>query len=136
MLAVLAAGAPLPGCWSDKSPRDVAQRFLDKYYLEVDQHAALALCDEAAAGRIKDEIADLDAARRQGLESSPSHPRMYYKPLEERPAAGPDERELEYELTIDSQGVMLHKRVNLVLKNEGGHWRIANFAEADTARAR
>jgi hypothetical protein len=123
----------LAGCWSDKSPRDVATRFLDKYYLEVDQPAALLLADGAAAARIKAELADLAEARRQGLESSPSHPRMYYKQLADRPATAPDQRELEYELTIDSQGVTLHKRVNLVLKSAGGGWRIVNFAEADMA---
>ncbi len=131
----LAAGLAVFGaaCWSDHSPRDVAQRFLDKYYLEIDQRAALLLCVGPASGRIKDELADLEAARRQGLETSPSHPRMYYRQLADRPAASADERELEYELSIDSQGVQLRKRVNLKLKQEGGSWRIYNFAEADMA---
>ena len=121
------------GCWSDRSPRDVARRFLDKYYLEIDQRAALQLCEGAASSRIKNEIADLEVARREGLETSPSHPRMYYQQLAERPDPAPGERELEYELTIDSQGVQLRKRVNLRLKDEGGRWRIFNFAEADMA---
>jgi hypothetical protein len=132
--AALLLAVGLAGCFSEKSPRDVARRFLDKYYLEIDQHAALLLCDGSAAARIKAEIADLDQARREGLESSPSHPRMYYKPLDERPATAPDQRELDYELTIDSQGVMLRKRVNLMLKSEGGSWKVVNFAEADMAR--
>jgi hypothetical protein len=121
------------GCWSDRSPRDVAQRFLDKYYLEIDQHAALLLCSGPAAGRIKAEIADLESARREGLETSPSHPRMYYKQLADQPVSAPGERELEYELSIDSQGVQLRKRVNLRLREEEGRWRIFNFAEADMA---
>jgi hypothetical protein len=121
------------GCWSDRSPRDVAHRFLDKYYLEIDQQAALQLCVGSASGRIKAEIADLDAARREGLDASPSHPRMYYRQLADQPVTAPGEREQQYDLTIDSQGVMLHKRIDLVLKEDGGRWRIANFAEADMA---
>jgi hypothetical protein len=121
-------------CKGERSPQDVAERFLDKYYLEIDQPAALLLTVGPASGRIQAEIADLEAARRQGLETMPSRPRMYYSKLAERPAAAADERELEYDLSIDSQGVKLHKRVDLRLKEDGGHWRIYNFAEADMAK--
>ncbi len=135
LASMLLAACLVAGCWSEKSPRDVAQRFLDKYYLEIDQPAALLLSVGPAAGRIKDEIADLQAARGEGLAASPSHPRMYYKRLADRPAPAPGARELEYELSIDSQGVMLHKRVNLLLREDAGRWRVANFAEADMAHA-
>lgn len=121
-------------CRSGRSPQDVAERFLDKYYLEVDQPAALRLAVGPAAGRIQAEIADLAAARGQGLEASPNRPRMYYRKLKEQPATAGGERELEYDLSIDSQGVKLHKRVDLRLKEDGGAWKIYNFAEADMAR--
>ena len=123
----------LAGCFSDRSPRDVERRFLDAYYLEVDQPAALKLAVGPAANRIQNEIADLAQARREGLEGSPAHPHMSYRKLSDRPQPAPGQREVEYQLSIDSSGVTLQKLVDLVLEAQGGHWRVRNFAEVDAA---
>ncbi|HUB06394.1 MAG TPA: hypothetical protein VMB50_05315 [Myxococcales bacterium] len=125
----------LAGCFSDRSPSDVERRFLDKYYLEVDQAAALALSVGPARNRIQDEIADLAEARREGLESAPAHPRMSYRKLSDRPPPAPGQREVEYRLSIDSSGVRFDKLVDLVLEQDAGRWRVRNFAETDMAHA-
>ncbi|MHB8416594.1 MAG: hypothetical protein ACYDCL_00860 [Myxococcales bacterium] len=135
-IAALLSTLALAGCFSDRSPADVERRFLDKYYVEVDQQAALALATGPAAGRIKDEIADLAQARREGLESSPPRPRMSYRKLSDRPPPAPGRREAEYQLSIDSSGVRLNKLVDLVLQSDGGRWRVINFGETDMAQLR
>lgn len=133
--AALVLLSALAGCHSDRSPGDVAGRFLDDYYVEVNQPAALALATGPAAARLRAEMADLDEARRQGVEAAPSRPHVYYEPLQkpEPPAAGRQSR--KYRLSIDSGGVMLQKRVDLLLSDEGGRWRVYQFGEADLSAA-
>ena len=75
-LPALAVSCLFAGCSSQPAPADVAGRFLDKYYVETDQRAALPLCAGPAARRIAAEIVDLDRARRQGLPAPAFRPRM------------------------------------------------------------
>lgn len=132
--ATLVSLCLLAGCFSDRSPGDVEGRFLDKYYVEIDQPAALLLCDGPAAQRVEAEIQDLAQARRQGLDAAPVRPRISYRKLDDRPPPAPGEREVEYTLSIDSGGVRLQKRVDLILRSAEGRWKIYNFGEADVTQ--
>jgi hypothetical protein len=130
--AALLAGCV--GCIPSDSPIGVARRFLDKYYVELDQQAALQVTTGPAERRVRDEIELLREARRSGLEPT-VRPSVYYRKVRTKVGASDREREVEYELSIDGAGVKLKKRIRLMLENGEHGWKVREFLEADAAQA-
>jgi hypothetical protein len=128
--AVLLAGCI--GCSASSSPTRAARRFLDKYYVELDQPAALDVVTGSAERRVRDEIQSLREARGSGMEAPP-HPRVFYRHLSSAPGSSDRQREEDYQLSIDGFGVKLEKRIRLMLENGEQGWKVREFLEADLA---
>ena len=116
-------------CGGMRDPAVVADRFVDKYYVESDQDRALPLTTGVAAMHLKDELA-LTAEGRRGQGGMPVRQvRVYYT----RKALSGDGagREADYELDIRPQGGGdLQRRAHLRLAQEpDGTWRVADFSE-------
>jgi hypothetical protein len=118
------------GCSASSSPTRAARRFLDKYYVELDQPAALEVTTGSAERKVRDEIQSLREARGGGMQA-PAHPRVFYRELNSRPGATDRQREAEYQLSIDGFGVKLEKRIRLILENGDHGWRVSEFLETD-----
>jgi hypothetical protein len=116
-------------CGGMKDPGTVADKFVDKYYVESDQDTALPLTSGVASLRLKEELG-LTAEARRGQSGMPMRQvRVYYS----RKALTGDGagREVDYELDIRPQGGGdLQRIAHLRLAREAdGTWRVADFSE-------
>ncbi len=115
----------LLGCKDSKRPDAAAAAFLDRYYIEREPGKALELATGGAAERLRSE----QALRQQAGAGGGVQPRVFYK-LEKQAARGEDV-ELTYELTIDSAGAKMKKRVLVLVRDVDGKPKVAFFAESD-----
>lgn len=122
----------LAACGGMKDPASVADKFVDRYYVESDQDQALPLTTGVAAMRLKEELGLTAEARRnqgRGPQMQLRQVRVYYtrKPLSGQGAA----READYDLDIRPQGGGELQRVaHLELAQQpDGTWRVSSFSE-------
>ena len=119
----------LAGCGGMKDAASVADKFVDHYYVESDQDAALPFTTGIAAMRLQDEL-KLTREARQGNPGMQLRPvRVYYK--RKALTGGGAEREAEYELDIRPQGGGdLQRGAHLTLaRQQDGTWRVSQFSE-------
>jgi hypothetical protein len=125
----LALALLLAACGGMKDAASVADKFVDRYYVESDQDAALPLATGIAAMRLQDEL-KLTREARQGNPGMQLRPvRVYYK--RKALTGGGDEREADYELDIRPQGGGdLQRGAHLTLaRQQDGTWRVSQFSE-------
>lgn len=116
-------------CGGMKDAGSVADKFVDRYYVESDQQSALPLTTGVATLRLEDEL-KLTKEARQGNPGMQLRPvRVYYsrKSLTGDGAA----READYELDIRPQGGgELQRGAHLTLaRQQDGTWRVSGFSE-------
>ncbi len=120
----------LTACGGMKDPASVADKFVDKYYVESDQDSALQYTTGVATMRLKDELGLTAEARRGGGPPMQlRQQRVYYsrKALE----GDADQRTAVYELDIRPQGGgNLEREATLrLLRQPDGTWRVSDFSE-------
>jgi hypothetical protein len=122
-LALLACGGP-------KDPASVADKFVDRYYVESDQDGALPLTTGVASMRLKDELKLTREARlgNAGMQLRPV--RVYY--TRKSLTGGESEREADYELDIRPQGGgSMQRGAHLTLaRQQDGTWKVTRFSES------
>jgi hypothetical protein len=119
----------LSGCGGMKDAGSVADRFVDRYYVESDQDGALPLTVGVASMRLKDELG-LTRQSRQGNPGMQLRPvRVYYRRTSLTGDGG--EREADYELDIRPQGGgEMQRGAHLLLaRQQDGTWRVSRFSE-------
>lgn len=129
-LWTLALALLFAACGGMKDAGTVADKFVDRYYVEADQDSALPLTTGVATLRLKDELT-LTKEARQGNPGMPLRPvRVYYKRTALK--GGDREREADYELDIRPQGGGdLQRGAHLTLaRQDDGTWRVSNFSES------
>jgi hypothetical protein len=118
----------LLACASPRSPEGAADRFVDKYYVESDQQAALPLAEGRAKRRLEEEL-KLVAGSRRGVAPGSLAARVYYerRRIDDHGLI----RSAEYVLHIKPQGgPQIDREAHLELKAQpDGSWRISNFNE-------
>jgi hypothetical protein len=117
------------GCGGMKDAGSVADKFVDRYYVESDQDGALPLTVGVASMRLKDEL-DLTQKARQGNPGMQLRPvRVYYRRTSLTGDGG--EREADYELDIRPQGGGdMQRGAHLTLaRQQDGTWRVSRFSE-------
>ena len=129
MRALLACVATLLACGSMGSPSGVADKFVDKYYVEADQAAALLLADGVAALRLKSELGLVGDSRR-GIAQGTHAARVFYQRT--RLAGDGAARQADYSLRIRPQGTTgeIVRDAHLELaQQKDGTWRVTRFSE-------
>ena len=116
-------------CGGMKDPASVADRFVDKYYVESDQDKALPYTTGVAAMRLKDELS-LSAEGRRGQSGMPMRQVRVYYTRKALTGDGP-QRVADYELDIRPQGGGdLQRLAHLRLAQQPDQsWRVADFSE-------
>ena len=120
----------LGACGGMKDAGSVADKFVDRYYVESDQDGALPLTTGVALMRLKDELKLTHESRlgNAGMQVRPV--RVYYR----RKALSGDgaEREADYELDIRPQGGgEMQRGAHVVLaRQQDGTWRVTRFSES------
>ncbi len=128
-LALVALAAGLLACESTDPARAGAERFIDRYYVEIDLPAAKKQAVGYATVKLDREMELLE-----GIDAPESggKPDVNYRFLTEREGTDPGHRGFLYELTIRfGGGGEAVRRALVTVKDSGGDWRVANFQELD-----
>ncbi len=115
-------------CEPTDPARAGAERFIDRYYVEIDLPAAKDHAVGFALVKLDREIGLLEGI--DGPESS-GKPDVNYRFLTERAGSDADHRGFLYELTIHFGGGQVVRRALVTVQEADGGWRVANFQELD-----
>lgn len=127
--SVLALALSLAFACSESDPaRVAADRFVDGYYVEIDLPQARDQAVGLARAKVDRAIKLLEGVDRPETDSKPT---IYYRVVEERRESS-DRPGFVYELTISfGGGQTVTRRALVIVRQEGGDWRAANFEELD-----
>ena len=118
----------ISACSDRNTPENVAGDFIHNYYQRADQEAALRLSDSLAAEKLRDEIALVRGARRQG-ELPSEMPEITFEKFTQK---ANDEYKVffNYQLTIKNTASSSPVR-NVIIITEllDGRWKVTNFDE-------
>ena len=126
--------ALVAACGGMKDPASVADRFVDRYYVESDQQGALAFTAGVATLRLEDELGLAAEGRRPGNPLPSRQVRVYY--TRSGLLGSGAERSADYKLEIKPQGGgQLQREAHLdLLQQSDGTWRVVRFHETQPAR--
>ncbi len=129
-LLLLVALVVLAACEPSNPARAGAERFIDRYYVEIDVPAAKA---HAVGFAVKKLDRELELLAGIGAPESAGKPDVNYQFIEERDGADARHRGLLYELTIrfGGGGEVVRRALVTVRDTGAGDWRVANFQEID-----
>jgi len=121
-------------CGGMKDPGSVADKFVDRYYVESDQQGALQFTSGVATLRLQDELRLSAEARRPGNPFPSRQVRVYY--TRSGLGGGDGERTADYKLDIRPQGGgELQREAHLALARQpDGTWRVVRFHETQPSR--
>jgi hypothetical protein len=119
----LLGSALLVGC-TPKSATDVADKFVDLYFVEIDQKKALPLTSGLAHQKIEEELS-LVADIRRTYEPDAAKPSIYYSRMSQSESG--DHGRFTYDLTIRQGRDETHRNALISSERVDGKWTIANF---------
>ncbi len=108
---------------SGGSAESTVRAFLDRYFVELDQRAALALTEGVARAKIEDEIRRLGDERPSAAEE---RARIYYRQVAR--SAQEDGVAFRFRLTVVIPGdATVEPELLVRLRSHDGTWRVSNF---------
>jgi hypothetical protein len=123
ILMALALTLAAAGC-APKSPEQVADRFVDLYFVEIDQKRALDLATGLARTKLEEELSLVEKIRTT-YEPDQAKPSIFYKRRDAH--VDGEHARMGYDLTI-RQGRDETKRSALIsVEKIGDKWTVANF---------
>jgi hypothetical protein len=119
----------LLGCSRSNSAQGVADRFVQAYYVQIDQGQALELTTGLARERLRQELQQV-APLRRGSSLEQARPKVSYTLVRIQPEG--QQVLLVYDLTITPPQVKpILKRILIITEQLGEEWKVINFAETD-----
>jgi hypothetical protein len=120
------------GCVPDDTPEAVANRFMQAYYVQIDQGQALEFTGALARERLQQELHTVTPLRGGGNFAA-ARPEVTYTLSRTQPEGR--QVLLYYDLTITpTQVPAMLKKVLIIIERLGDQWKVINFTEADTVR--
>lgn len=122
----------LEGCTRGNTPEAVAERFVQAYYVQIDQTQALEFTAALAREKLQRELQLVGPARRGGSVEQ-ARPNIEYTRAQTRPEG----RQVFfiYALTIKPTQVSpMLKQVLITTEQLGEQWKVINFTELDVPR--
>jgi hypothetical protein len=113
----------LCGC-APKSASDVADKFVDLYFVEIDQKRTLPLTSGLAHQKIEEELS-LVADIRKSYEPDQAKPSIFYSRKSQNEAG--DHARFTYDLTIRQGRDETHRNALISAERLNGKWTVANF---------
>ena len=118
----------ISACSDRNTPENVAGDFIHNYYQRADQEAAFRLSDSLAAEKLKDEIALVRGARRQG-ELPSEMPEIIFEKLTQK-TDSTSKVFFNYRLTIkNTESSSPVRNVIIITELIDGLWKVTNFDE-------
>lgn len=132
IVLVLLIPLGLAGCTGGNSPERVAERFMQSYYVQIDQMQALEFTAALAREKLQQELQLVSQARRGGSVAQ-ARPSIEYTHTRTQPEGR--HVLLVYTLTIKPAQVSpMLKQVLITTKQLGERWKVINFSEMDVVR--
>jgi len=120
------------GCSQGNTPEAVAERFMQAYYVQIDQGQALEFTGALARERLQQELRAVAPLRRSGSVAE-ARPEVRYTLSRTQPEGR--QVLLYYDLTITPRHVPpMLKKVLIITEQLGQQWKVINFTEADSTR--
>ncbi len=120
LFALLALAA---GC-APKTPEQVADRFVDLYFVEIDQKRALEFASGLARTKLEEELSLVEKIRAT-YEPEAAKPSIFYTRKSTHTEG--DHARMVYEITI-RQGRDENKRIAMIsVEKNGDKWTVGNF---------
>ena len=117
------------GCSPGNSAQGVADRFVQAYYVQIDQAQALELTSGLARERLRQELQQV-APLRRGSSLEQARPKVSYTLARTQPEGR--QVLLVYDLTITPPQVKpIPKKILIITEPVGEEWKVINFAETD-----
>jgi hypothetical protein len=115
--------AALAGC-APRGPSGVADKFVDLYFVEIDQRRALPLTSGLARSKIEEELSLVESIRRT-YEPDQAKPSIFYVRRSEMIAG--DHGRLAYDITVRQGRDETHRNALISVERVGEKWTVANF---------
>ena len=116
----------LAGC--TRGPEQVADRFVDLYFVETDQVRARQLASGLAGSKLDDEIKLVTEVRRT-VDPEANKPTVFYVRRSMRVQG--ERANATYDITVQYGGDQTHKNAMVSLERIGDAWRVANYQVAE-----
>jgi hypothetical protein len=113
----------LSGC-APKGAEGVADKFVDLYFVEIDQRRALPLTTGLAHSKIEEELS-LVADVRKSVDPDSAKPSIFYTRKSANVAG--DHARLAYDITIRQGRDETHRNALISAERIDGKWTVANF---------
>jgi len=120
--ALLLAGL-LFGCGA-KRPEAVADRFVDLYFVEIDQQRALPLTAGLAHSKLEEELSLVQQVRQQAPPDL-HRPTIHYQRRSLEVADG--RARVSYDITVTQGRDQTERNALITVEQQGGSWRVGNF---------
>ena len=119
----------LLGCSASDSPQGVADRFVQAYYVQIDQAQALEFTTGLARERLHQELQRV-ASLRQGSSIEQARPQVSLTLTRTQPEG--QQVLLLYDLTITPPQVKpILKKILIIMEQRREQWKVINFTEID-----
>lgn len=129
VLTTLCITLAIVGCSSSDNPQGVADRFVQAYYVQIDQVQALEFTMGLARERLHQELQRV-ASLRQGSSLELARPQVLYTLA--RTQSDGHQTLLVYDLTITPPQVTpILKKILLIMEQSREQWKVINFTETD-----
>lgn len=122
-VALLLSFALLAGC-APKSPEKVADKFVDLYFVVIDQERALALTSGLAHQKLEEELG-LVANVRKTYDPDQAKPSIFY--VRRSAKVMGDHALVTYDLTIKQGRDETDRNAFVSVEKIGDKWTVANF---------
>jgi transposase len=128
-LSTLCLVLAILGCSASESAQRVADRFVQAYYVQIDQAQALDFTTGLARERLHQELQRV-ASLRRGTSLEQARPQVSYT-LARTQSEG-QQVLLVYDLTITPpQAKPILKKILIIMERLGEQWKVINFTETD-----
>lgn len=126
-LLVLCGLVALAGC-APKTPEKVADRFVDLYFVEIDQKRALGLASGLAKSKLEEEL-NLVETVRQTQSADQAKPSVFYSRRDAQVQG--EHARLSYDITIKQGRDETQRHALISVEQTGGRWTVGNFMVAE-----
>jgi hypothetical protein len=129
IVGVLCIAIAAIGCAREHGAQEVADQFVQAYYVEIDQAQALNFAANLARERLRQELQQV-APLRRGSSLEQARPKVSYTLVRTQPEGR--QVLLVYDLIITpSQVKPIQRKILIITEQLGEHWKVINFTEAD-----
>ena len=109
-----------------RGPEHTADRFVEAYFVQASQEAALDVSAGLAAQKLRQELALVASVRAGGYTAQKARPSVRVRRRELDQAAGV--AHVRYDVTIESAGGEASRRALIVLRRVSGAWRVTQWS--------